>query len=131
MGSPGGTAIVSDERLRDLVDRFTHGRYHPQPVRRVEIPKENGKTRPLGIPALEDKIQLAVKWLLEPIYGARCLSAFRMGFGRKRFGARRPMRWGTALQDGQLGADADHPAFFDPIDTRMEVKFVGNPPDWG
>ena len=56
------------ENLRDLVDRLHSGRYHPQPVRRVEVPKENGKARPLGIPALEDKIvQHAVKWLMEPI----------------------------------------------------------------
>jgi retron-type reverse transcriptase len=54
-GVTWGCAMSSDERLRDLVDRIHHGRYHPQPVRRVEIPKENGKTRPLGIPALETR----------------------------------------------------------------------------
>src|SRR5438876_3173769 len=45
-----------DERLRDLQDRIHRGSYHPQPVRRVHIPKEDGKTRPLGLLALEDKV---------------------------------------------------------------------------
>jgi hypothetical protein len=45
-----------DVRLRDLQDRVHRGSYHPQPVRRVHIPKGDGRTRPLGIPALEDKV---------------------------------------------------------------------------
>ena len=60
-----------DARLLDLQDRIHHGSYHPQPVRRVHIPKGDGTTRPLGIPALEDKIvQSAVRRVLEPIYEA-------------------------------------------------------------
>ena len=45
-----------DARLRDLQDRVQRGSYHPQPVRRVHIPKGDGRTRPLGITALEDKV---------------------------------------------------------------------------
>ena len=61
-----------DERLLDLQDRVHRGSYHPQPVRRVHIPKGDGRTRPLGIPALEDKIvQQAVRMVLEPIYETR------------------------------------------------------------
>ena len=60
-----------DERLLDLENRIHRGSYHPQPVRRVHIPKGDGRTRPLGIPALEDKIvQQAVRMVLEPIYEA-------------------------------------------------------------
>jgi RNA-directed DNA polymerase len=43
-----------DERLRDLENRVHRDSYHPQPVRRVHIPKGDGKTRPPGIPALEE-----------------------------------------------------------------------------
>ena len=45
-----------DVRLRDLEGRVHRGSYHPQPVRRTYIPKADGSRRPLGIPALEDKI---------------------------------------------------------------------------
>lgn len=55
--------------LRDLQARVKAKRYHPQPVRRVAIPKEGGQTRPIGIPALEDKlVQGAVRLVLEAIY---------------------------------------------------------------
>lgn len=59
-----------EERLKDLVERMKQGRYQPQPVRRVEIPKSGkSETRPLGIPAVEDKlVQLVVKKILESIY---------------------------------------------------------------
>jgi hypothetical protein len=47
-----GPAVVLDDRLRDLQDRVHRGSYHPQPVRRVYIPKGDGRTRPLGIPSV-------------------------------------------------------------------------------
>ena len=59
-----------EERLLDLHDRVQSGAYRALPVRRVEIPKPDGGTRPLGIPALEDKlVQKAVAdVILTPIY---------------------------------------------------------------
>ena len=114
-----------DERLRDLVNRVHGGRYHPQPVRRVEIPKENGKARPLGVPALEDKIvQQAVKWLLEPIYEAWFLG-FSYGFRPKRSAHDALDAWGTALyRRVNWVLDADIRAFFDTIDHGWMQKFV-------
>ena len=44
------------ERIRQLYRRLKEGKYQAQPLRRVYIPKENGKQRPISIPALEDKI---------------------------------------------------------------------------
>jgi retron-type reverse transcriptase len=103
-----------DERLSDLVDRIHRGRYHPQPVRRVEIPKENGKTRPLGIPALEDKIvQQAVQWLLEPIYEALFVG-FSYGFRPRRSAHDALDALGTALyRTVNWVLDADIRAFLD------------------
>ena len=114
-----------DERLRDLEGRLHGGRYQPQPVRRVEILKENGKTRPLGIPALEDKlVQLAVKWLLEPIYEAWFVG-FSYGFrpGRSAHDALDAL--GMAMyRTVSWVLDADIRSFFDTIDHGWMQKFV-------
>src|SRR5262249_13459842 len=74
--APGvdGETVASYEvdlpsRLTDLCARVHTGRYRPQPVRRVNIPKPDGGTRPLGVPALEDKLlQSAVAEVLSAIY---------------------------------------------------------------
>jgi RNA-directed DNA polymerase len=114
-----------DERLLDLQDRVHRGSYHPQPVRRVLIPKGDGKMRPLGIPALEDKIvQQAVQMVLTPILEAEFIG-FSYGFrpGRSQHDAldalaeaiRRKVNWVL---------DADIEAFFDTIDHRHLQKFI-------
>lgn len=105
------------ERLLDLENRVHSGGYHPQPVLRVHIPKGDGKTRPLGIPALEDKIvQQAARMILEPIYEAEFIG-FSYGFrpGRSAHDAldalaeaiRRKVSWVL---------DADIQSFFDTIE---------------
>jgi len=62
-----------EANLKSLLERFKSGRYRAPAVRRVHIPKPGKakKTRPIGIPTLEDKVlQRAVLMVLEPIYGA-------------------------------------------------------------
>ena len=60
-----------EENLSDLVSRLRRKRYKPQPSKRVYIPKDKDSKRPLGLPALEDKIvQKAIAWILEAIYEA-------------------------------------------------------------
>lgn len=59
----------AEKNIQQLHDRLRSGQYRAQPLRRVYIPKENGKQRPISIPALEDKIvQRAVTTLLNAIY---------------------------------------------------------------
>jgi len=73
------------ENLRDLVARLKAKRYKPLPARRVYIPKDEHSQRPLGLPALEDKImQKGIALILEAIYEADfldCSYGFRPGRG--------------------------------------------------
>jgi RNA-directed DNA polymerase len=60
-----------DRMVRELRDDLCAGACHPSPVRRVEIPKPDGRRRPLGIPAVRDRVaQQAAKIVLEPIFEA-------------------------------------------------------------
>jgi RNA-directed DNA polymerase len=114
-----------DERLLDLQDRVHSGRYHPQPVLRVYIPKGDGKLRPLGVPALEDKVvQQAVRMVLEPIYEAEFVG-FSYGF--------RPGRSAHDALDALAEAiwrkvnwvlDADIRAFYDTINHEWLQRIL-------
>jgi RNA-directed DNA polymerase len=115
-----------ESRLLDLQDRVHRGSYHPQPVRRVHIPKGDGRTRPLGIPALEDKIvQQAVRMLLEPIYEQSEFIGFSYGF---RPGRNQHMALDSLAEAIQRKVswvlDADIRSFFDTVDHGWMQKFV-------
>jgi retron-type reverse transcriptase len=80
-----------EANLRDLSDRLKRGGYRARPVRRVYIPKGDGRQRPIGIPVLEDKIvQRAVVEVLNAIYEVDFLG-FSYGFRPGR--SQHVMRW--------------------------------------
>lgn len=114
-----------DARLRDLQDRVHRGSYHPQPVRRVHIPKGDGRTRPLGIPALEDKIvQQAARMILEPIYEQEFLG-FSYGFrpGRSQHRALDALAVAISRKVNWV-LDADIRAFYDTIKHEWMQTFL-------
>ncbi|MCY4430183.1 MAG: reverse transcriptase domain-containing protein, partial [Rhodospirillales bacterium] len=117
-----------DERLRDLHRRLhSGGAYRAPPVRRVEIPKPDGGTRPLGIAALEDKIvqKAVVDVILTPIYEVEFLG-FSYGFrpGRGAHDALDALAFGIKRRKVKWIADADLRAYFDTIPRDWLIKFL-------
>ena len=110
-----------DANLERLLDQAKSGMYRAPPVRRVHIPKGDGRTRPLGIPTFEDKVlQQAVKMVLEPVYEQDFLP-HSYGFrpGRSAHDALVQIRNGVMDFGGGWVLDVDVQAYFDTIDHRQ------------
>lgn len=116
------------ERLADLHGRIHRGAYRAQPSKRAWIPKADGRLRPLGIAALEDKIvQKAVKTVLEQIYEVDFLDS-SYGYRPKR-GAHNALDalWvGIMRRRVSWVLDADIRGFFDAIDHGWLLKFIAH-----
>ena len=112
--------------LRRLHERVHSGQYWPKPVRRVTIPKADGGTRGLGIPALEDKIvQSAVAEVVSAIYEAD-FAGFSYGFrpGRSAHGALASLEKGIMTQRVNWVLDFDIQTFFDSLDHEWLVRML-------
>lgn len=111
-----------DENLQSLLERAKSGTYRAPPVRRVHIPKGDGsKTRPIGVPTLEDKVlQRAVAMLLEPVY-EQDFYDFSYGFrpGRSAHDAVEALNTATHGMGGGWILDVDVQSFFDTLDRRI------------
>lgn len=115
-----------DRNLTDLVARVHSGAYRALPSRRVYIPKADGKLRPLGIAAIEDKIvQMAIVAILTPIYEAEFLG-LSYGFrpGRGQHDALDALTVGIKTRNINWVLDADIAKFFDTISHDWLVKFI-------
>lgn len=135
-GVDGMTLESMKDRERDLMyalwNKMSSGSYFPQAVRRVDIPKKNGGTRPLGIPTVLDRVaQMTARMYLEPIleplfhpdsYGYRPNKSAHQAVAITR---KRCWRYDWVI-------DVDIKGFFDTIDHELLLKAVShhNPPAW-
>jgi group II intron reverse transcriptase/maturase len=115
-----------DEKLADLHSRIHRGTYRAQPSKRAYIPKADGRQRPLGIAALEDKVvQQAVVTVLNEIYEEDFLG-FSYGFrpGRSQHDALDALWVGIMRKKVSWILDADVRGFFDNLSHEWLVKFI-------
>jgi RNA-directed DNA polymerase len=115
-----------EANLRDLHARVHRGAYRARPTRRAYIPKPDGRLRPLGIAALEDKLlQRAVVEVLNAVYEADFLG-FSYGFrpGRSQHQALDALATGIERRKVSWVLDADLRGYFDSIDRSWMLRFL-------
>ena len=115
-----------DDRLVDLHSRIHRGTYRAQPSRRVYIPKADGRQRPLGVAAVEDKIvQQAVVTILNQIYEVD-FKGFSYGFrpGRSPHQALDALAVGLGRKKVNWVLDADIRGYFDNLSHEWALKFI-------
>jgi group II intron reverse transcriptase/maturase len=115
-----------EDNLADLAERLKRGAYQAKPVRRVYIPKPDGRQRPIGVPTLEDKIvQRSVVEVLNAIY-EQDFVGFSYGFRprRNQHQALDALAVGIERERVNWVLDADIRGFFDTVDHGHLVKFI-------
>jgi group II intron reverse transcriptase/maturase len=115
-----------EDRLADLHSRVHRGAYRAQPSRRVYIPKPDGRQRPLGVAALEDKVvQQAVVTILNQIY-EEDFRGFSYGFrpGRSQHQALDALHVAPTRKKVSFVLDTDILGFFDNLDRGWLLKFL-------
>lgn len=118
-------AARSEDYLAELATALRQGTYRPQAVKRVEIPKGDGRMRPLGIPAVKDRIaQTAMKLVIEPIFEAT-FAAGSYGFRPGR-SAKDALREVDRLIEAGFAfvVDADIEGYFDSIPHERLMERV-------
>ncbi|MFZ2872674.1 group II intron reverse transcriptase/maturase [Zavarzinia sp.] len=129
----GGIDKMQVESLRDylvehkdeLITAILKGNYRPKAVRRVEIPKENGKKRQLGIPTVIDRVfQQAIAQVLTPVY-ERQFSPFSYGFRPKRDAHKALHQCKRYIDEGYVFAvDMDLEKFFDRVNHSKLIEVL-------
>jgi RNA-directed DNA polymerase len=117
-----------EANLEDLSGRLKRGAYRAKPVRRVHIPKPDGRLRPIGVPTLEDKIvQRSAAEVMGAVYEADFLG-FSYGFRPKRHQhhALDAVYVGITQRKVNWVLDVDIRGFFDAIAHEWLMKFIGH-----
>lgn len=115
---------MSLARIETLIDSLKDESYQPHPSRRVHIPKKNGKTRPLGIPAFEDKlVQEVVRMILEAIYEGH-FETTSHGFRPKRSCHTALLHIQKTFSGAKWFIEGDIKGFFDNIDHDVLVGIL-------
>jgi len=132
-GAPGVDGFVArdyeedlDRNLSGLLNRAKDGSYRAPPVRRVEIPKGKGETRPIGIPTIEDKVlQRAVTMVLSAVYEQDFLDgSFGFRPGRSAHMALDRLREHLVAVRGGFVLELDIRRFFDTMDRAHLREFL-------
>lgn len=117
-----------DENIKELIGRMKSFKYIPQSVRRTYIPKPNGKMRPLGIPAYEDRlVQSVMAEILNDVYEPRfldCSYGFRPN--REAHDVVRYINQTIMTRKVNYVLDADIKGFFDNLDQEWLMEFLGH-----
>jgi len=115
-----------EANLQDLSERLARGAYRATPVRRVYIPKADGRRRGLGIPALEDKIVESVTAQILSVIWEEEFLGFSYGFRPKRSPHNALDALTVGIERKRVGwvLDADIRAYFDTISHEWLVKFI-------
>ena len=131
--APGIDRVTKDryqenlkENVKDLMARMKRNAYRPQPVLRKYIPKTSTKTRPLGLPAYEDKlVQLVLKEILEAVYEQdflNCSYGFRPDLGCHK--ALKALNYIIENKKINYIVDVDIKGFFEHLDHKRLTEFL-------
>jgi group II intron reverse transcriptase/maturase len=113
-----------EEFLREIAEDLKANRYHPKPVRRVYIPKPDGRKRPLGIPCIRDRVvQQACRIVIEPVFEA-VFENCSYGFRPKRSARQAVVEVKESLVRSWWVVDADVQGFFDNVTHSTLLALV-------